>query len=73
MDQQFAIYNQQRLTRSEICRKKVLLLDAYRQPFSLFLPDGVPYYRSFFGTLLTLFSVLTLLTYAALKFITMAS
>ena len=55
------------LRGKESCQKFVTKFDLYKQPFRLLLPDEKDEYRTFCGSLLTLFTLLTVSVYAGLK------
>ena len=57
----------QNLSRKESCQKFVIKFDLYKQPFRLLLPDEKDEYRTFCGSLLTIFTLSVTLVYAVLK------
>ena len=57
----------QNLSRKESCQKFVIKFDLYKQPFRLLLPDQKDEYRTFCGSLLTIFTLLVTLAYAVVK------
>mmetsp|Transcript_3956 Transcript_3956/g.4738 ORF Transcript_3956/g.4738 Transcript_3956/m.4738 type:complete len:225 (-) Transcript_3956:1540-2214(-) len=66
-------YSKQKLGGCEKCQQKILWLDLYKQPFRLLLPDGSDQYKSFLGSLLSILTVMTLLSYATYKFSSLVS
>ena len=58
-------------SRSDRCQQAMLRLDLYRQPFRLRLPDGFNEYRTFTGSILSIFTICVVLAYASFKITTM--
>ena len=54
----------QKLTGCDSCQKRSLMFDIYRRPFLLYLPDNETQYRSFAGSMLSVFTILLVLSYA---------
>ena len=49
------------------CKRHVLLLDIYKKPFRLQLPDQDDQYRTLCGSLLSVITILLLFSYAIYK------
>ena len=49
------------------CQERFLLLDIYRQPFRLLLPDESGMYRTFMGSMLSLLTIVTVIIYGGYK------
>ena len=59
------------LSKYERCQKSTLVLDIYRKPFRLTLPDDQSRYRSLLGAVLTIITLIMTLSYASWKLLTM--
>lgn len=49
------------------CKQRLLILDIYKEPIRLVLPDGKGLYRTSCGAILTLFTITVLVAYAVFK------
>ena len=50
-------------------QKKALFIDLYRRPFLFMMPDKVPSYRTLLGSMLSIFTLVLILSYATFKFV----
>ena len=60
-----------KIRRSSACSKferGVLMLDSYKRPFSLLMPENTDRYRTFVGAFFTIVTLLVVLSYASYKF-----
>ena len=54
-------------SRCDSCQQKTLKIDLYRQPFRLRLPDNSDYYKTMLGSILSIITIVSLLTYTAVQ------
>ena len=46
----------------------ILMLDSYRRPFNLLMPENTDRYRTFIGAFFTIVTLIVVLSYASYKF-----
>ena len=61
------------LSSRNACQKGMLRADLYKQPFRFLLPDRQDRYRTFIGSLLSIFTFTVLTLFALYRIITMLS
>ena len=67
------VYREESFTRCDKLQQRMLSLDLYRLPFRLLLPDNQDQYRTFLGSILSIFTVVIILTYTGYKMAQLAS
>ena len=59
--------SRQKLSACDKFQNSLLSLDIYRKDFNFLLPDKQTRYRTLFGSLLSIFTLVTMLTYFSMK------